>query len=77
METKADIYAMTLAYKTGYNPQGLVQVLERGKQLKGSFPMWRGLQARIDKCKTKIESLENVASLTSADQRFARFQKQL
>lgn len=84
MEYEADISGMKAAYRTGYDPQGFVKVLEmlqsreKSSSKKGSwFSTHPPLSSRISKCRAKMSSYPDASSMARVNGRFARFRKLL
>ncbi len=82
MEFEADISAMKTAYRTGYDPNGLVQVLKELKRIqsestrKGSwFSTHPPLQQRIQKCQGQLRKYPDAKSLAHLPNRFRQYQK--
>jgi len=84
MEFEADISGMEIAYKTGYNPEGLVRVLnilkqrEKAAEKRGSwFSTHPPLNQRINKCRQKMKSYPDASSLSIVKDRFLSYKKRL
>jgi predicted Zn-dependent protease len=84
MEFEADISGMEIAYKTGYNPQGLVRVLnilkqrEKAAEKRGSwFSTHPPLNQRIKKCRLKMKSYPDASSMSIVKDRFLYYKKRL
>lgn len=80
MEYEADLAAMETAYRTGYDPSGLIRVLEKLQKLeatsgnkKGSwFSTHPPLDERIERLREQLKKYPDYASLASAKERFAK-----
>ncbi|MDH5298122.1 MAG: M48 family metalloprotease [Desulfobulbaceae bacterium] len=84
MEFEADLSAMAIAYKTGYDPGGLQRVLEmlKSKQksatTKGSwYSTHPPVAERISRCRQEMAKYQDVASLARIPARFRAHQKLL
>jgi predicted Zn-dependent protease len=84
MEFEADESGMEIAYRTGYNPDGLVRVLkmlkkkEETAKKKGSwFSTHPPLSERISKCKKSLEKYPDAAELAEVKKRFIKFRRKL
>lgn len=84
MEFEADLAGMEIAYRTGYNPLGLIRVLqmlrtkEQNASKKGSwFSTHPPLPERIKRCRAKKEAYPDAASLASVQGRFLNYRKML
>jgi predicted Zn-dependent protease len=84
MEFEADLSGMEAAYRTGYDPAGLVNVLkmlqikERAAQKKGSwFSTHPPLGLRIQRCGERLRSYPDALSLAKVKNRFISYQKRL
>jgi predicted Zn-dependent protease len=82
MEFEADASAMETAYRTGYDPNGLVQVLKELKRIqskstrKGSwFSTHPPLQQRIQNCQVQLRKYPDAKSLAHLPNRFRQYQK--
>jgi len=81
MECEADLSGMEIAYRTGYNPAGMIDVLYL---LKTKEPSLRGksswysthppLLERINKCRARLKSYSNTRDRSATGKRFRRFQ---
>ncbi|QTA82421.1 Peptidase, M48 family [Desulfonema limicola] len=84
MEYEADLSAMEAAYKTGYDPQGFVKVLEmlqlreKSSSKKGSwFSTHPPLFSRISKCSTKMSAYPDASAMARVADRFTGYRKLL
>lgn len=84
MEFEADLTAMETAYRTGYDPNGMIEVLKELKRLesrsqkKGSwFSTHPSLEQRIERCKSRLGRYQDWANLTKLPERFFKYQKRI
>lgn len=84
MEFEADASAMETAYRTGYDPNGLIQVLKELKRIqsgstrKGSwFSTHPPLQQRIQNCQGQLRKYPDAKSLAHLPNRFQQYQKRI
>lgn len=77
MEFEADQTAMKTAYRTGYDPRGMIQVLERLREIeskskkKGSwFSTHPPLTDRIQKCRNSLNRYPDADELSQGKNRF-------
>jgi beta-barrel assembly-enhancing protease len=84
MEFEADKSAMETAYRTGYDPNGLVQVLKELKRIqskstrKGSwFSTHPPLQQRIRNCQGQLRKYPDAKTLAHLPDRFKQYQKRV
>ena len=84
MEFEADISGMEIAYKTGYNPQGLLRVLtmlkqrEKAAEKRGSwFSTHPPLKQRIKRCRLKMNSYPDASSMSVVKDRFLSYKRRL
>lgn len=84
MEYEADESGMEIAYRTGYNPKGLVRVLrmlkekEETAKKKGSwFSTHPPLSERISKCIKSMEKYPDAKELAEVKKRFVKFRRKL
>jgi len=78
MEYEADASAMETAYRTGYNPAGLMETLQTLKQIEASTPNKKGswfsthppLSSRIAKNQAQMKKYKDAASLAVLADRF-------
>ena len=82
MEFEADLTGMETAYRTGYNPNGMVEVLtalkrlEAGSQKKGSwFSTHPPLNQRIQKCKDQLGYYQDRENMAQLPGRFSSYKK--
>ncbi len=82
MEFEADISGMEFAYRTGYNPDGLIKTLkmlkqkESAAQKKGSwFSTHPPLRDRLGRCNSRMASYPDFKDLASVGNRFSRYKK--
>lgn len=82
MEFEADAAAMETAYRTGYDPRGLINVLKKLKKMEASstkkgswYSTHPPLEERIAKLETQLKSYPDAASLATVKSRFAKFVK--
>ena len=84
MEFEADASAMEVAYRTGYDPNGMIRVL-RMLQQKEAYATQKGswfsthppLSTRIDRCTTLKKKYPDADSLARVKNRFKRHKKRL
>ena len=77
--TQADATALETAYRTGYNPAGLTEVLLALKQIEASTPDKKGswfsthppLSSRIAKNEAQLKKYRDAAKLATLPERFA------
>ena len=84
MEYEADLTALETAYRTGYNPYGLITVLRELKRLEarstksGSwFSTHPPLGQRIEKCKDQMGIYPDWNNLTQLPERFHEYQQRI
>ena len=84
MEFEADTSAMDTVYRTGYDPNGLVEVLKELKRIqsrstqKGSwFSTHPPLGQRIQNCQDQLRRYPDAKSLAHLPDRFHRYQKRV
>ena len=84
MEFEADTSAMDTAYRTGYDPNGLVQVLKELKRIqskstqKGSwFSTHPPLGQRIQNCQDQLRRYPDAKTLAHLPDRFHQYQKRI
>jgi predicted Zn-dependent protease len=84
MEHEADASGMEIAYRTGYNPQGLVRILhmlkknEEKAEKKGSwFSTHPPLSERISKCQNHLKKYPDANELAEVKNRFAEYRRLL
>ena len=84
MEFEADRSAMDTAYRTGYDPNGLVQVLKELKRIqskstqKGSwFSTHPPLGQRIQNCQGQLRRYPDAKTLAHLPDRFHQYQKRI
>lgn len=82
MEYEADQSAMECAYRTGYDPRGMIRVLEMLKanrqnaKKKGSwFSTHPPLNSRLQRCRQHLDKYPDGASLATVEGRFKRYRK--
>jgi len=80
MEYEADKSGMEIAYKTGYNPEGFVRVLEmlqaneNTASKSGSwFSTHPPLSSRLEKCRSQLQGYSDAGSLASVKDRFKKY----
>lgn len=80
MEYEADMSGMEIAYRTGYDPDGLIKTLEmlqekeRTARKDGSwFSTHPPLSTRIAKCRERMKKYPDAASLATVRDRFASY----
>lgn len=79
MEYEADATALETAYRTGYNPAGLTEVLQALRQIEASTPNKQGswfsthppLTSRIAKNEAQLKKYKDAAKLATLPERFA------
>ncbi|MGA1868805.1 MAG: M48 family metalloprotease [bacterium] len=67
---EADLSAMELVYRTGYNPKGVIDVVTLFDK-KGAFAK------RVARCKKKLEQYQDFSTMAENQQRFEEFKKKL
>lgn len=84
MEYEADLSGMETAYRTGYDPEGLIRVLnmlktkESGAHKKGSwFSTHPPLDSRIGKCREKLYDYPDSSGMARVKDRFLRYRAKL
>ena len=84
MEFEADLTGMETAYRTGYNPNGMIEVLEELKRLeaysqkRGSwFSTHPSLEQRIERCRGRLGRYRDWSTLTQLPERFLLYQKRI
>jgi len=84
MEYEADKSGMKIAYRTGYNPNGLIRVLkmlrekEKTAKKKGSwFSTHPPLSERISICLETKEKYPDAVELAEVKKRFSKYRKML
>ncbi|MFO7985129.1 MAG: M48 family metalloprotease [Desulfatiglandaceae bacterium] len=77
MEFEADMSGMKTAYRTGYDPRGMLQVLQRLRDIEAQsrkqgswFSTHPPLTERIKKCETQLNQYPDAAQLTHERDRF-------
>ncbi len=79
MEYEADATALDTAYRTGYNPAGLTEVLQALRQIEASTPNKQGswfsthppLGSRIAKNEAQLKKYKDAGKLATLPERFA------
>jgi len=84
MEFEADKSALETAYRTGYDPNGFIEVLKELKRIqsqstqKGSwFSTHPPLGQRIQKCQTQLRHYPDAKTLAHLPDRFKQYQKRV
>ena len=84
MEFEADVGALETAYRTGYDPNGFVEVLKQLKRIqshstqKGSwFSTHPPLSERIRKCEGQLRRYPDAKSLAHLPDRFLKYQNRV
>ena len=84
MEFEADVGALETAYRTGYDPNGLIDVLKELKKIqsrstqRGSwFSTHPPLSERIRKCESQLRHYPDAKSLAHLPDRFLKYQKRV
>lgn len=84
MEFEADVSAMETAYRTGYDPEGLMEVLkalvkiQAGSTKKGSwFSTHPPLKERIQKCQTQLSRYPDAKKLARLPERYGEYKKRI
>jgi beta-barrel assembly-enhancing protease len=79
MEYEADSAAMETAYRTGYDPRGLINVLKKLQKIEGSsikkgswYSTHPPLDERIARLEEQLKNYPDAASLATVKSRFAR-----
>ncbi|MEW5910321.1 MAG: M48 family metallopeptidase, partial [Thermodesulfobacteriota bacterium] len=80
MEFEADLSGMKIAYRTGYDPSGIISVLEmlkkkeEGSEKKGAwFSTHPPLHRRISRCSSEMARYPDAASMAKIPNRFSRY----
>jgi len=84
MEFEADLTAMETAYRTGYSPNGIIEVLKELKRIearskkRGSwFSTHPPLSERIKKCKERLGDYPDWKSMVQLPKRFQKYSKRV
>lgn len=84
MEFEADATALEISYRTGYDPSGLVRVLEmlekreNVSEKKGSwFSTHPPLDTRISKCRSNMAGYPDTRAMASVKERFTHYKIKL
>ena len=79
MEYEADAAAMETAYRSGYDPRGLISVLKKLQKIEASsvkkgswFSTHPPLEERIAKLEAQLKNYPDAASMATVKSRFAR-----
>jgi predicted Zn-dependent protease len=79
MEFEADSAAMETAYRTGYDPRGMITALQKLQQIQSSstekgswFSTHPPLDERIAKLQEQLANYPDAASLATVQNRFVR-----
>ena len=82
MEFEADMSALQIAYRTGYNPEGFVNVLKMLETKKSTaekagswFSTHPPLSMRIERCQQKMKSYPDAGTLAIVKDRFINYSK--
>jgi predicted Zn-dependent protease len=84
MEYEADAAAVETVYRTGYDPNGFVRVLQAlkaaqaGATKEGSwFSTHPPLESRLSRCTEQVSGLADAAGLAAPAERFARYRARI
>ncbi len=84
MEFEADGAAMEFAYRTGYDPGGMIRVLEAlranrdSATIKGSwFSTHPPVGARLERCRQHLEKYPDASSMARVQERFLDYRQRL
>jgi len=84
MEYEADLTGIRIAYRTGYNPNGLIKVLKMLKKKEATsskqgswFSTHPPLSTRINKCREKVQKYSDASTLANVTKRFMDHKKLL
>ncbi len=84
MEFEADLTAMETAYRTGYNPNGIIEVLEELERIEARsekrgawFSTHPPLRERIKRCKERLKKYPDWKSMAQLPGRFKEYSKQV
>ncbi|MBW1766600.1 MAG: M48 family metalloprotease [Deltaproteobacteria bacterium] len=79
MEFEADLTGMETAYRTGYSPNGMIEILtalrrlEAGSQKQGSwFSTHPPLNQRISRCKNQLRRYQDWENMAQLPGRFSK-----
>ncbi len=82
MEFEADKSGMAMAYRTGYDPRGMIEVLQSLQQVQSSskhqgswFSTHPPLPQRIDRCQQTLSDLPDWQGLCRLPQRYKKYVK--
>ena len=84
MEYEADLSGIETAYKTGYDPAGLIRVLEKLQQKEASA-QWAGswfsthpsTNSRIQRCQSEMWKFADAGGLANVRQRFLSYKQRI
>ncbi|MFC1533403.1 M48 family metalloprotease [Thermodesulfobacteriota bacterium] len=84
MEYEADLTAMETAYRTGYDPNGMIKVLFELKRIEAKskkggswFSTHPPLSERIERCKYQLDQYSDRADLSQIPARFLKYKKRI
>lgn len=84
MEYEADSSGIETAYKTGYDPEGLIRVLEKLQQKEASaqragswFSTHPSTGSRIQRCRSEMWKLADASGLAVVKQRFLSYKQRI
>jgi predicted Zn-dependent protease len=82
MEFEADLAGMETAYRTGYDPHGMIEVLEELERIEASstkqgswFSTHPPLSQRIAKCRAQLSNYPDSSSLAQLPERYSKYVK--
>jgi len=82
MEFEADKSGMEFAYRTGYDPRGMIRVLEMLKEKQASathkgswFSTHPPLDARLERCYEQLKNYSDASAMATVKDRFMAYRK--